>query len=388
MSDKANKIGVDFHGNNELQHTLGHLNCPACEEMRAKLLRSISAVSTFSEAALHYLSLRSIPSMPGAVSARYIRENTEADYRRKLRAVSLFFGDSRLCDIHWYNMRAYQATRLAGDEPFIRKRQPHLKEAGRCPAKAKQVNQEMGLLKQIKVKSGCWTPEDEAYFEFLQEEETDVQRALDPSQQQLWLDAARSNPRWDVVLHWSIVSFDSLMSTNELRGLQLGHINLSHQLIRVPWASSKNRFRHREIAIEDPTALWSLDRLLARAHDLGAIDPQHYLFPFKVTRSKLSFPGRQMTESGIKKPWQEVREATGLTWFRPYDCRHTGATRFAEEGKPTEMIVARMGHCSDKMRRHYTHISVQAQRMWFKKQPEGVRYPTYKPVENNFLKRY
>ena len=76
-----------------------------------------------------------------------------------------------------------------------------------------------------------------------------------------------------------------------------------------------------------------------------------------------------MTGSGLKKLWEEVREASGLPWFRMYDTRHSGATRLAEAGVPTEIIVARMGHCSDQMRRHYTHISSEAQRMWLRKSP-------------------
>lgn len=364
--------------------------------MRAALLCSISADTPFRQAAEQYLRLRSIASTPGAVSARYIRKNTEKDYERKLRAVSLFFGDSALGEIRWYNMRAYQEARLGGCDPFIRKRQPHHKEPRPCPAKPKQVNQEMGLLKQLKMRAGCWTSEDQAYFEFLQEDESDEQRALTPEEQQRWLDTSRSNPRWSVILWWSTMAFDTLMSTNEIRGLRLGDVNLHHRLIRVPWPASKNRFRHREIPLENAEALWAIDQLLIRAHDLGSRDPQHYLFPFRISRSKISHPDRQMTESGIKKLWEEVRLASGLKWLRMYDSRHTGATRLAEAGVPTEIIVARMGHCSDKMRRHYTHVSSQAQRQWLRSmQPQYGPPPRFGPrpasspdLEKYFRNRY
>ena len=80
-----------------------------------------------------------------------------------------------------------------------------------------------------------------------------------------------------------------------------------------------------------------------------------------------------MTESGIKKLWEEVRHASGLTWFRPYDTRHTAATRLAESGVPVEVIMARMGHATDKMRQHYTHVTEQAQRAWLR--PAAPRTP-------------
>jgi hypothetical protein len=44
----------------------------------------------------------------------------------------------------------------------------------------------------------------------------------------------------------------------------------------------------------------ALERLLARAYDLGSRDPQHYLLPFKITCTKASHPDRPMTERGIK----------------------------------------------------------------------------------------
>ena len=331
-------------------------------------LTAITPNLTFSEAASLYLKLRSVAAVPGAVSARHIRRNTERDYQTKLRSVALFFGDTRLQDIHWYSIKAYQSARIAGCEPFIRLRQPHRKEPQACPAKPKQVNQELTLLKQIMTRAGCWTAEDAAYFEHLQEEESDAQRSLTPEEQRRWLDTCYVNERWSLILWWSVTAFHTCMSTNELRGLRLGDVNVHQRMIRVPWSASKNRYRHRDIAIEDADTLWAIDKLLARAFDMGSKEPQHYLFPFKITRSKTCVPERPMTESGIKKLWQEVRAASGLMWFRPYDTRHTGATRMAECGIAPEIIMARMGHASDRMRRHYTHISMQAQREWLRGQ--------------------
>lgn len=55
----------------------------------------ITADLLLAEAAERYMSLRSVASTPGAVSARYIRHNTEKDYASKLRSVQLFFGSMR-----------------------------------------------------------------------------------------------------------------------------------------------------------------------------------------------------------------------------------------------------------------------------------------------------
>lgn len=165
-----------------------------------------------------------------------------------------------------------------------------------------------------------------------------------------------------VVHWWSIAAIDTTMSTNELDGLRIGDLNLRQQVVTVPWPCAKNRFRKRSIALENADGLWAFDRLLARAHDLGARDPQHYLFPFGARGGHSYDPARHMTGSGLKRQWQEVRNQTGLHWVDRYGMRHTGATRMAEIGISPEIIMARMGHATDEMRQHYTQISLSAQR--------------------------
>ncbi len=69
-----------------------------------------------------------------------------------------------------------------------------------------------------------------------------------------------------------------------------------------------------------------------------------------------------MTVSGLKRAWNEVRRASGLKWFRPYDTRHTAITRWAEAGMNISDIMALAGHVSARMTMHYTHISQQSKR--------------------------
>jgi integrase len=122
------------------------------------------------------------------------------------------------------------------------------------------------------------------------------------------------------------------------------------------------------------------------------VNPQHYLFPFCITRKKKGErydPERPMTSSGLKSPWQEVREATNLLWFRPYDTRHTGATRYAENGTPVDVIVARMGHANDRQRALYTHISLEAQRRLARNTPAAGYGPKreWSPAGRQFSNR-
>lgn len=369
-----------------MQHTLGHLHCPACEAARISVVQALNASLPFEEAARLFIRLRSIDSVPGAIAARYVRQNTSEAYERQTRSLSLFFKGMTMGEIRWWHMRAYQEARVAGCEPFVRYKKPQdakprrvngewLPPKGKtgAPVKAAQINQELGFLKRLKRLALCWTEEDDRYYQDLQEDENDVPRALSPQEQTNWIDISRQQERWMIVHWYSILAFESCASTNELRGLPIGDISLPQRSIHIPWPAAKNKHRRRDIAIESADALWALETLMARAYDLGAREPLHYLFPFRDHRFKW-YPERQAAQQFLKRPWEEVRAASGLKWFRPYDTRHTAITRLAENGVPIDIIMARAGHVQDRMRRHYTHITLQAQRRCLRPGPSSAYF--------------
>ncbi|MDR5727628.1 MAG: tyrosine-type recombinase/integrase, partial [Terriglobia bacterium] len=127
---------------------------------------------------------------------------------------------------------------------------------------------------------------------------------------------------------------------------------------------AKCRGRQRTIAVENADALWALEKLLERAAELGANEPQHYLFPFRDPKKNAFDATRPMTVSGLKRRWEEVREASKLKRFRMYDTRHTAITRLAEQGVPIAVIMSLAGHLSPRMTAHYTQISEAVQRRW------------------------
>jgi site-specific recombinase XerD len=325
--------------------------------------------------------MRSVDATPGAIStARYIKPNTVRSYVQYIRSLSLFFGALRLDAIHLGHLREYQMARLDGRAPFVRFRRPQDKKPTRvgstmvpargpspCPAKAAQVNKELCLLKMILRRANAWNEQQDKFAEDLQTDEPEIPRALSPEEQTKWLEVSRLKERWNIVLWYSIVAFDTTCSTNELRGLRIGDVNLHHGLIDIPWPASKNKYRHRSIEIVNADALWAFQQLLQRARDLGAKDPQDYLFPFWDPKKNAYDPTRHMTVTGFKKQWDEVRVASGLKWFRRADTRHTGCTRLAENGVPVAVIMARSGHQSARMLQHYTHVSGAAQRRWLQR---------------------
>ena len=103
---------------------------------------AITPGTKFEEAGRLSIESRVMFTATGKRARGYIRKNTEMSYRNELGALNLFFGETRLCDIRLDHFTKYQRLRIAGAEPFIRKRRPH-EEPGPCPVKAQQVNQEL-----------------------------------------------------------------------------------------------------------------------------------------------------------------------------------------------------------------------------------------------------
>lgn len=360
----------------QLDHTDDHVNCPACERSKTEALCVISAEMCFTEAASVWLGSCTLPSNPGISSGRYIKGNTETSYRQYCESLALFFDRTPIGKIHDGNMREYQRARLGGTEPFLRYRRPQdakerkvgsvsLPPRGKtpCPVKPKKVNQELAILRRIMVVGAAWTPQLEAIYKRMRlvEEDDDQQRALEPEEQELWLNTAAQRERWQLVHWYSLLGIGATMSTNELQHLRIGDLNLRHQTAAIGGLGVKCKGRKRIIPLLTAEELWAAEKLLERANQCGSKAPQHYVMPWRNKKYDWD-PTRPMSTSGIKREWQEVREATGLLWFRQYDLRHTGGTRLAEQGWRPAQIKARMGHLTDAMNEHYTHIGEGAQR--------------------------
>jgi integrase len=331
---------------------------------------TITADLTFEEAADRYFRSRSIAGLGrtsgGDLTRRhsrfapqYIKKRTAHDYQSYIRSLSLFFRGKRLGEITSDLLRQYQHARLSGSEPFIRRRRPH-EEPGPCPAGPVLTNHELGFLATLLRRAQLWNAPLSDEYEELQAPPTEIPRALTHDQEAAWLSASQSlQSLW--VAHWySVLGLHTCMGTNELLALKLGDVSLESGVLTVPIEGAKNKYRHRTIPL-DEQALWALKNLLLRAHSVGSKEPSHYLFPFRKGNGPFQ-PWQPMTGSGLKKQWNEVRKMTGLTWFRPYDLRHTAITRMAEDGMPLTMIMSFAGHVSAQMTQHYTHVSIQAQR--------------------------
>nr|MDP9269116.1 tyrosine-type recombinase/integrase [Acidobacteriota bacterium] len=247
-----------------------------------------------------------------------------------------------------------------------------------------KINQELGALQMIMKRARCWTEELKDLYEPLQTNESDIPQALSPVEQQLWLNTAASRTEWSLVYWYSLVAFSTTASNCEMRALKLGNVNLESHVLTIQSLHAKNKYRIRTVPLS-AEAKWAVEQLIARTRELGANGPQDFLFPFRIGKGHWD-PARPMSNSGLKKRWDEVRSATGLAWFTPHDARHTGITRYAEAGYGILQIMSIAGQISRKMVQHYTHISEQSKRLMVaaveRMAPRRVARPLAARVEN------
>ena len=131
-----------------------------------------------------------------------------------------------------------------------------------------------------------------------------------------------------------------------------------------------------------------------RAQRLGATEPTHYLLPADLSRhTHASDPLRgkrgfelNLPQASWRSAWRSLRQAVAkaivdaaaaenrdltieerasVALFKKltfHSLRHTFVTIMAEKGVPLPVTMAMVGHMSEAVTRHYTHISNRAAR--------------------------
>ena len=113
-------------------------------------------------------------------------------------------------------------------------------------------------------------------------------------------------------------------------------------------------------------AEWGLQELLYRARQLGASEPEHYLLPLNLRKSrhwskktKQKWDVTQPMTTWVKS-WRKLMEKCKMRGFRFHDLRHTFRTQGAEAGVPLEVMMAQLGHMDRETSLEYVHIQQRA----------------------------
>ena len=266
----------------------------------------------------------------------HLSAETLRNYGQYIKSLSAFFGDARLHAINGDRIRAYQRVRAT-------------------VASASFVNKELSVVQQIKKRAGLPTHD----YQPLPVKLDSRGRVLSDAEYRSLFAAAKCKSEWEAAYLFARLSVNSSCGPAEVRTLRRKDIDLPRATLRVQPEGAKNQHRVRTIPL-NIDALDAVKKAWERAEELGAHEPDHYLFPFRVKRD-LWDPTRP--QRSFKKAWQQITKAAGLRGFRMYDLRHHALTKLLEDPETSEETVeAIAGHISHRMKKRYSHIRIEARR--------------------------
>lgn len=289
----------------------------------------------------------SLTANPFAIAAKawletrrpYIAAKTFHEYELNLKTLSAFFGEMRLAEITADQIRAYQRMRMTQCGPFA-------------------INHECSVIQQMLKRIGRW-PQIEPDYQALPLPKEKRGRALRDEERATLLRIASSNPNWEAAYLFAIISVNTSAGPKETAALRLKDIDLQQNIILIQPGGAKNVHRIRRIPMNEES-LPAVKLAMARARRLGSVDPEHYLFPFRINRAKFDPVRRQTT---FKTAWKKLIVAAGLPGFRMYDLRHHAITVLLENPEVSdETAEAIAGHISREMKKQYSHIRIEARR--------------------------
>lgn len=268
-----------------------------------------------------------------------ISERTYKDYLFYIRCLKKRFSGKLLSEIHIGHIVEYRRERQ--------------KTAG-----AWCINHEIVTLKQILEMAGLWDLIGK-HYKAMKIPVSSAPKVMTPEDEERFFRIAAGKPEWSVAYWAASLTNNTSAYGAELRHLQLKHIFLDHNppKIHIPDAGAKNDFRARVVPLNN-VALKQIRRLMARAAELGAVRPDHFLFPFRIKKGEYDV-NRPGSAFFIRSAFRSICKATGIK-ITPRNLRNQIITKLFESGAPDETIISIAGHQAIKMSRWYSRIRIHA----------------------------
>jgi integrase len=232
------------------------------------------------------------------------------------------------------------------------------------PVTGRSVNYEMRLLRGMMIFADCWSNSLAARYTPLRQIKKRAGKVATKLQLMDMINKAKGNDYWISAMYCAAVAVGTGCRGGEIRNLQLKDLQLDEGKIVVRREIAKNRTQRepRLMALAD----WGLRNLLLRAQELGATEPEHYLLPLDLRKSK-NQSGQTKARWDVTRPmiswvksWRKLMAACNMRGFRFHDLRHTFRTLGAEAGVPLEVMMAQLGHMDRETSLEYVHIQQRA----------------------------
>lgn len=282
----------------------------------------------------------------------YWKKATADSYEKYIARLRRHFAELPLREFRIEHFREYQKINSVprnGDGPLL------------VPS---SINHDLNTLAQILSQAGLWEAM-KPFYKPLPLPGWTPPRVLTEEQENCFFEIAAKDSAFSIAYWIASLTNNTSASGSELRKLQLKHINLDADppVLYVPSDAVKNEYRARVIPLNERGAI-QVKRILTRAYTLGCVQPEHYLFPFRIAAGKHD-PARPASPWFIYKQWNKLVEAAlaaGAISFRirPHDLRHQIITKMLEAGAPEQTVMSIAGHVSRQMLEHYSHQRIDA----------------------------
>jgi hypothetical protein len=221
------------------------------------------------------------------------------------------------------------------------------------------VNHEINTLAQILRQSDMWEAMEKQYRPLPLPDWTPP-KVLTADEEEKFFRVAAGNPDWSVA-YWAVsLTNNTSAKGTELRQLQIKHLKLDQETptIHIPDETAKNDLGARVVPLNH-VAEKQIRRILKRANALGARNPEHYVFPYRVKKNIYDVT-RPASPNFLRTAFRSMRRATGMEWLQPRNFRNQVIARLFEKGTPEETIISIAGPQSIKMSRYYSLIKISA----------------------------
>jgi integrase len=309
------------------QHTLNHLDCPACA-LHSGPQSMLTPETPFSVAAQIWLQDHS----------PYIKPGTLRVYKQYAKALTDFFQDMPLGKFHIGHVRAYQRWRLETACPTV-------------------VNAEIqSVLKQMLTEVMIW-PNIKGLYRTVPVVKKKVRKSMSEAEERRFLAVALDpqKPRRLLAGHCLVVMQNTSAGFGELRHLKREDLLLHEEppFIAIN-EGTKNDFRIRTVPLNH-VALRSIRWLLHRWEELGGTENGQYLLPHHAVRTEEERKGRGHKRThppdftapmgSIYRAARAIFKEAGLSEFVPYDMRSCAITKvLADPDCSDQMAEELIGH--------------------------------------------
>jgi integrase len=263
-------------------------------------------------------------------------KGTAERYRYSSLALLKFFGNVSLAKVSPQEVEKFKTSR-AGEMVTVRSKTKGKRKSTGVKVHAAAVNRELACLRAMFNHTAKDHPElrnPVSQVKFLAEA-NQQERVLNFAEQRRYLAAA--TPTLAAVAG---LILETGMRPEEVFTLQTTALRLNDRFLKIE--RGKTPAARRRVDLTD-TAIAILRRRIAVAAELES----PYLFPCDADATR-PLPGIQSAHA-------RALSASGVDEFRPYDLRHTFATRAAEAGVDLVTLASMLGHSRIQMVMRYAH---------------------------------